>query len=134
MSHDLIASFKARPVLTFVSGGIAVRLATLTLLFLASRVVPSFDTSALVLLPATHHYLEPLVRWDTLYFANIAVRGYLNEQEMAFMPGLPVVMHLAGRGVRWAGGGGPVEVQEAVIGGVLATAMAGIAATVALYK
>lgn len=134
MSPDLLAFVRASPVLAFVAGGIAVRLATLALLFLASRVVPSFDTSALVLLPTTHHYLEPLVRWDAFYFANIAVRGYVNEQEMAFMPGLPAVMHLAGRGVRWVSGGGPVEVQDAVLGGVLATAVAGIAATVALYK
>jgi hypothetical protein len=121
-----------RGLLTYA---VLVRLITITLLLAASSRVPSFDKSAFLLLPPSHHYLEPFVRWDTLYFVKIAFRGYQNEQELAFTPGLPLVMRIVGMGIRLAKGqSGAVEVPDVVMGGLVACFIAGVGATLALYK
>jgi Mannosyltransferase (PIG-V) len=39
------------------------------------------------------------VRWDAIYFAQIAQRGYLFEQEWAFGPGFPSLIALLRRGM-----------------------------------
>jgi len=41
-------------------------------------------------------WLDPFLRWDGLYFTQIALRGYKYEQETAFLPGWLLVM-------RWSG-------------------------------
>lgn len=65
----------------------------------------AFDTSTSVLLADTGspssnglaRILDPFVRWDNIYFAQIAVRGYRHEQELAFMPVWPLVMRWSGK-------------------------------------
>jgi hypothetical protein len=44
--------------------------------------------------------LEPFVKWDNLYFTQIAIRGYQHEQELAFMPVWPLVMRWSGIAVQ----------------------------------
>lgn len=130
-----------RPTMAWVSSvrgllacAVLVRIITISLLLVASSRVPSFDKSALLLLPPSHQYLEPFVRWDTLYFVKIAVKGYQNEQELAFTPGLPLVMRVVGMGIRLVKGeSGPVEVPDVVMGGMVACFIAGVGATLALY-
>ncbi|KAI9096924.1 GPI mannosyltransferase 2 [Phlyctochytrium arcticum] len=39
-------------------------------------------------------FLMPFVRWDAVYFLDIAERGYTSEQQFAFQSGLPEAMNL----------------------------------------
>ena len=66
-----------------------------------------YDTSASVILQSSSshegscqkvgHFLSPLtMRWDAVYFFNIAKRGYEFEQEFAFFPGYPFIMRVLG--------------------------------------
>lgn len=76
---------------------LVVRACTVLLVYLASH-LPSFDSSANTLLDAsTPHLTASLLRWDAFHFAHIAREGYVYEHEWAFLPGLPLVMHLFGR-------------------------------------
>lgn len=44
------------------------------------------------------------VRWDAVYFLDIAeTRGYRNEQNAAFLPGLPLLVSLLASGERLEG-------------------------------
>lgn len=49
---------------------------------------PGYDTSTSILAPISRLQLPSsllkFVRWDSIYFVNIAQRGYLYEQEWAF--------------------------------------------------
>lgn len=84
-------------------------LRALTLLALLSRALilalvhltsylPLFDSSSLTLLPAsTPAHTSALLRWDTFYFASIGRDGYQYEQQWAFFPGTPLLMHALGR-------------------------------------
>jgi phosphatidylinositol glycan class V len=71
----------------------------------------AFDTSTSILLALSpagtsstsdklSKALEPFVKWDNLYFAQIAVRGYQHEQELAFMPIWPLFMRWSGMAVQ----------------------------------
>jgi phosphatidylinositol glycan class V len=40
-----------------------------------------------------------LVRWDAVYFLDIAEHGYRNEQSTAFLPGLPFLVNLVADGM-----------------------------------
>ena len=128
-----------RPLLSLTLLALSTRLLTSTLLLALHSLLPAFDSSAQPLLAPDPRarWLEPFLRWDALYFASIATRGYRYEQELAFSPGLPGAMHLAGRAVGWIEGGGwegQVGVREAVVGGVVVSWAAGVGAVLALYK
>lgn len=49
----------------------------------------------------------PFIRWDAIYFVEIAKHGYTLEQQFAFLPGLPFLMNLlsimSGLSVEWSG-------------------------------
>ena len=75
---------------------------------------PGYDTSSTLLIdtespvePATKveqvatsvPYVWKFVRWDAVYFSQIARRGYVFEQEWAFGPGFPAVVGLLQRGI-----------------------------------
>ncbi|GAA6054109.1 hypothetical protein NBRC10513_006125 [Rhodotorula toruloides] len=79
--------------------------------------------------------IRPFVRWDTVYFVNIALEGYTQEQRAAFMPGLPGLMRAGGEGIRWLRGGkGAASGDDVVLAGMTATAAAAIAAAVVLHR
>ena len=127
------------PLTTLTLLALSSRLLTSALLLACHSAFPSFDSSAQTLLGSDPRSgcFEPFLRWDTLYFASVATRGYRYEQELAFSPGLPGAMHLAGRAVGWIEGGGwegQVGVREAVVGGVVVSWAAGVGAVLALYK
>jgi phosphatidylinositol glycan class V len=65
--------------------------------------LPSFDTSAEILIPTGSRWRwEGLIfRWDMFHFSHIAQRGYEYEYEFAFFPGVPLVLNLLGRVGRW---------------------------------
>lgn len=135
----LLSLAHRRPFPTLTLLALLTRLLTSTLLLLLhSAGLPSFDASAAPLLPSPRDaWLTPFLRWDTLYFASVATRGYAREQELAFAPGLPGVMRAAGWGVVWAegrGGAAEVGVREVMMGGIVVSWVAGVGAVLALYK
>jgi phosphatidylinositol glycan class V len=60
------------------------------LLLIAISRLPSFDTSAEVVLGKS--WYTPLLRWDVFHFAHVAEHGYVYEYEWAFYPGLPILL------------------------------------------
>jgi hypothetical protein len=136
---------------------------TIALLALLSRIVPlallhllpirTFDASASLLSPPTSSgisltplttYTPPTLRWDAIHFATIALRGYTFEQQLAFQPGWPLVMRVAGEGVWWAkrlftglvsgDSSSILTSNDVVLGGVIAANAAFVGATIMLYK
>lgn len=67
-------------------------------LLVLPRYVLAFDTSASQVLANKDLWLQGLLRWDALHFERIARNGYTLEQEFAFMPALPWIMHFLGSG------------------------------------
>lgn len=81
---------------------------TLLLAIVAASPGPGYDTSTVLMLAdpragvptssttlvsrAVEHLLTRLVRWDSVYFVNIAQRGYVFEQEWAFGRGFHAMM------------------------------------------
>ena len=138
---------------------ISTRLLTLAFLSTLSHLSPlSFDTSHRLLSPAgtsQNPFEKPPIsqishtavglRWDSIHFASIAVDGYQYEQQMAFMPGWPLVMHMSGEVVYHLrsriGMAVPANVSssrasysDVVYGGMAVNFVAGIWATLTLYK
>ncbi|RSH90453.1 ER membrane glycoprotein subunit of the GPI transamidase complex-like protein [Saitozyma podzolica] len=136
---------------------------TIALLALLSRIVPlallhllpirTFDASASLLSPPTSSgisltplttYTPPTLRWDAIHFATIALRGYTFEQQLAFQPGWPLVMRVAGEGVWWAkrlfaglvsgDSSSILTSNDVVLGGVIAANAAFVGAAIMLYK
>ncbi|GFZ43371.1 GPI mannosyltransferase 2 [Saitozyma sp. JCM 24511] len=134
---------------------------TIALLALLSRLVPlvllhlfpigTFDASASLLSPPTPSgisltplttYTPPTLRWDAIHFATIALQGYTFEQQLAFQPGWPLVMRIAGDGVCWARrlfagletDDSSLTSNDVVLGGVIAANAAFVGATIMLYK
>ena len=57
-----------------------------SLLFAIALASPGsgYDTSTTLLHPSLDALSRPFVRWDAIYFTQIAQRGYLFEQDWAF--------------------------------------------------
>lgn len=111
------------------AAALSVRAATLSALGVAGWALPHFDTSSSVV--GARASLAPLIRWDTHYFAQSALRGYLHEQELAFMPAVPFLARHAARALAW---GGEVGTDEILVAATLLAAIAGVGATFALYR
>lgn len=75
---------------------ILIRILTTSTLLFVPQTLPAFDKSADDLLPSSDRWIQGFLRWDALYFTQIAQNGYTREQEFAFMPGLPYLMRLLG--------------------------------------
>lgn len=109
VSRHMLA-LQQHPLLSITALALAAKVASTTLLKLASRLGP-FDSSS-------------EERWDTVYFLKIAREGYQYEQQAAFMPGLPVLMRTAGR----------FSDHNALLSGMVWSAIAGVGAALCLYK
>jgi phosphatidylinositol glycan class V len=66
------------------------RIFTLLIGYLSSKIIYDYDTSA------TDYKLKAFVRWDAVYFLEIAKNGYSFEQQHAFLPGLPIMIRIIG--------------------------------------
>lgn len=81
---------------TVLKQAITVR-ALLTLLLLAGSCLnEDFDSSSELVLDTGSplgRLVKPFLRWDALYFAKIAASGYTLEQEYAFFPMYPIIVH-----------------------------------------
>lgn len=102
-------------------------IAFLSLQLLAN--LPSFDSSHQLLSQHTPRTL----RWDAIHFASIALHGYQYEQQIAFHPGWPATMRLAGEAGRWVTGE-EIGIQHVTNGGVLVANLAFIGAGVMLFR
>lgn len=129
---DLI---QRRPIVVLSGLALGYRLIITSLLQLFASVVPLFDVSPNAILPP-QSFLQPFVRWDVVWFVNIARRGYYaHEQETAFAWGWLGVIRWTGKFVE-AVTERRITGEEAwafVLGGVMASWSAGIAATILLY-
>jgi phosphatidylinositol glycan class V len=75
------------------------RVSTAALLYLSSYYLPLFDASPLTLLApsAFPSFSSALLRWDAFHFVGIAKDGYSYEHHLAFFPGVPLLLRVAGR-------------------------------------
>ncbi|KAJ9105768.1 hypothetical protein QFC20_004255 [Naganishia adeliensis] len=104
----------------------------------------AFDTSASILLEQSSVIgadspLQNFLRWDALYYFKIALDGYRFEQELAFLPGWPLCMRLAGEAVRYlrnlkGKASTDLDVFDVLVGGVFLANALSVAASVAFYK
>lgn len=104
----------------------------------------AFDTSASILLEQSSVIgadspLQNFLRWDALYYVKIALDGYRFEQELAFLPGWPLCMRLAGEAVRYlrnlkGKASTDLDVFDVLVGGVFLANALSVAASVAFYK
>lgn len=109
------------------AAAVAVRAATVALLALAGH-LPHFDAAASVVAPAV---VAPLLRWDTHYFAHNALHDYQHEHELAFGPALPFLLRRGASLLPWRS---PDQLQDVLVAGTILAAVAGVAATLVLYK
>lgn len=131
ISRDAIL---ARPTLKIVLLSLALRLITSVVLCSVHRFFPSFDASAARLSSPLSFNYQSFVRWDTVYFIEIARDGYLQEQRLAFFPGLPGILRIGGELFRGIKGGKGVSNEDMVVSGVVSTTLATTGAAVLLYK
>ncbi|KAG8987925.1 ER membrane glycoprotein subunit of the GPI transamidase complex-like protein [Tulasnella sp. JGI-2019a] len=73
------------------------RLAAASLVLLCSHILPPFDTSHLRSQSPSQTPFglsSALLRWDSFHFSSIALHGYTQEQQFAFLPGVPFITRL----------------------------------------
>ncbi|KAL7415352.1 hypothetical protein BDY24DRAFT_273677 [Mrakia frigida] len=144
-----VPSSPSLPSLLFLS--LSYRLFITFLLRLFTLYVPLFDRSPDFILPHSS-FLQAFVRWDVVWFLRIIQNGgYTHEQETAFAPGWLWVMKKMGslvgnvkrsggleemseRQSRLASVMGGKGVEDLILGGVIASWLAGMMATVVLYR
>ena len=98
-----------RPIQNLIILGVAWKLLLLLIALLSPG--PGYDTSASlissseaegrVLPPAIQYILGKLIRWDGIYYVQIAGRGYVFEQEWAFGWGFSRLISLCTAGERF---------------------------------
>ncbi|GAA5898913.1 uncharacterized protein JCM6883_003469 [Sporobolomyces salmoneus] len=130
-----LSQLSNRPILSIISISLILRFTTTLLLLVTHRFLPSFDADATKLSsPLFPSYWEAFVRWDTVYFLEIAKDGYTKEQRFAFSPGLPGILRFGGELLRRVRGAEEVSFEDMVLTGIVSTTMATTGAAVLLYK
>ncbi|KPV74089.1 glycosyltransferase family 76 protein [Rhodotorula graminis WP1] len=123
------------PTGTIVRASLTLRAVTSLLLVPLGSLLPSFETDAATLSRPVAWWARPFVRWDSVHFVNIAVEGYKTEQQAAFMPGLPAIMRSGAEALHWLSRRtGPVQGDEVVLVGLLATTLATTTAALYLHR
>lgn len=99
------------------------------LTFVSFALGGAFDTSAGLVWgsAARGSTAQALLRWDALYFTAIAERGYSFEHELAFMPGVPLLMSVSARL-------GLTSALALVVFGAMASTACSVAATVLFFS
>lgn len=69
------------------------RLIHTSIILITPSVFTPFDTSSSLLLPPQSTSLTPILSWDSHYFIPIATNGYSFEAQLAFSPGLPLLLN-----------------------------------------
>ena len=123
-----------RPVLSIVLLSLLLRLATSLALLATHSFLPSFDASATLLSSPLNPIYQAFVRWDTVYFVDIAKEGYTQEQRLAFTPGLPMLLRGGAELLRRVKGAGQASTEDLVLAGMISTTFATTGAAVLLYK
>lgn len=123
-----------RPVLSIVLLSLLLRLVTSLALLATHSSLPSFDASAARLSSPLNPFYQVFVRWDTVYFLEIAKEGYTQEQRLAFTPGLPILLGGGAELLRWLKGAKEASVEDSVFFGMISTTFATTGAAVLLYK
>jgi phosphatidylinositol glycan class V len=123
-----------RPILSLLILSAAARIFTLSLLYTAKQIIPTLQNERQPQFTNSTSRLEAFVRWDTLYFIDIALDGYATDKVTAFMPGLPLLMRYAGNVIMTMRGGQELLIEDTVIAGILLAFLAGVSATLVLYK
>lgn len=127
-----------RPRTAIVAASLLLRVSTALVLVAAERVLPTWDAEVTTLAKAhaLSTRLEAFVRWDTVHYVQIALEGYERDKQTAFLPGLPALLRCGGQLVRRLGTGewGGFTANDAVIAGIVATAIATTAAALALHR
>ncbi|KAJ3302621.1 hypothetical protein HDV03_004806 [Kappamyces sp. JEL0829] len=104
------------------------RMATLAFALLAGWLADDYDTST----QTDSAWWRPLIRWDAVYFLDIAENGYKYEQQFAFFPGLPLLMRLLAALLD------PLSYLSTrtsiVLAGILISNLCFVAAALALYR
>ncbi|GAA5950293.1 hypothetical protein JCM3765_004492 [Sporobolomyces pararoseus] len=131
ISRDVIL---AQPTLSIVLISLSLRIVTSILLFSVHRFFPSFDASAARLSSPLSRDYQGFVRWDTVYFLEIASNGYTQEQRLAFFPGLPGILRLGGELSKGLSEGKDLSLEAMVLFGMAGSTVATTGAAVLLYK
>lgn len=97
-AHDRVTKQNLRHLVTLC---LLFRVLISTVALLASY-LPAFDSSADVLLAdksssLLKRWISTSLRWDSFYFIHIARENYQFEHEWAFLPGVPIILHITGR-------------------------------------
>ncbi|KAI8929928.1 GPI mannosyltransferase 2 [Entophlyctis helioformis] len=74
---------------------------------------------------------RPLMRWDAVYFLDIAENGYTFEQQFAFFPGLPLLARGLASVFAWTGGF--CNHAATTLAGIAVSNISFVIATIALY-
>ncbi|GAA5939639.1 GPI-anchor transamidase GPI18 [Sporobolomyces koalae] len=127
-------AFVDRPLVAVTLLSLLLRLATTATIVAVQSVFPAFDASAARLSVPLSPRLEGLVRWDTVYFLEIAKTGYIHEQRLAFFLGLPALLRAGGQVLAWCRGEHNAALEDMVIAGVGATTFATTAAALCLHR
>ncbi|EIJ89380.1 GPI mannosyltransferase 2 [Nematocida parisii] len=98
------------------------RAVTLAVSAVSSLVIPHHDFSDILL--HTESALSFLIRWDAIYFYNIAKYGYVSDNTTAFFPLYPGLVHLLNKFT-------PMPIVTA---GILISNLAFLASSIILYK
>ncbi|OCF73752.1 hypothetical protein I204_05596 [Kwoniella mangroviensis CBS 8886] len=117
------------PTLLIIILGISIRFIHISLLYILSRLIPSFDSSQSLI--SLENF--PGLRWDAIHFVSIVQNGYEFEQQLAFQPLLMGLLRLLGQSVAYIRGR-EIEVVDIIWSGVGVSAVAWVGASAILYK
>ncbi|WVR05841.1 hypothetical protein IAU60_002867 [Kwoniella sp. DSM 27419] len=123
-------SLRRTPCLTLWVLALLVRALHLVLLKILGLCLPPFDLSHTLLSPSN----LPVLRWDSIHFATIALEGYRWEQQLAFQPVWQGILRVSGEVARVLGGKSLLGVEEIIGAGAVVSGLSWTGATVMLYK